>query len=169
MSASLNRASIIGNLGADPEVRSTSGGTRVATLSVATNRRWTDDAGEEQERTEWHRVVAWDRLAEIAQEYLGKGARIYVEGRIEYRTWTGDDGQERYTTEIRARRLLMLGSTSRGGSRQSRSVPSSEERSPRKPTREEKHVAGALGGRSGRQEQSVHDEPPVGGDDDLPF
>lgn len=109
MSRSLNKAMIIGNLGADPEVRSTSSGTRVATMSVATSRRWTDRSGRDQERTEWHRVVAWDRLAEICEEYLSKGDRIYIEGRIEYRQWEGQDGQTRYTTEIRAREMIMLG------------------------------------------------------------
>jgi len=113
MSRSLNKAMIIGNLGADPEVRSTGSGTRVATLSIATSRRWTGRDGEERERTEWHRVVAWDRLAEICEEYLSKGDRVYIEGRIEYRQWEGKDGQTRYTTEIRAREMIMLGG--RGG------------------------------------------------------
>ena len=109
MARSLNKATIIGNLGADPEVRSTPSGTRVATLSVATSRSWTDREGSAQERTEWHRVVAWDRLAEICERYLKKGDRVYVEGRIEYRQWEGQDGQTRYTTEIRAREMIMLG------------------------------------------------------------
>ena len=109
MSRSLNKASLIGNLGADPEVRSTGSGTRVATLSMATSRRWTSRAGEQQEKTEWHRVVCWDRLAEICERYLKKGDRIYTEGRIEYRQWEGKDGQTRYTTEIRALELIMLG------------------------------------------------------------
>jgi single-strand DNA-binding protein len=109
MSRSLNKAMIIGNLGADPEIRSTGSGTRVATLSVATSRSWTDRGGQTQEKTEWHRVVAWDRLAEICERYLKKGDRVYVEGRIEYRQWEGQDGQTRYTTEIRAREMIMLG------------------------------------------------------------
>jgi single-strand DNA-binding protein len=109
MSRSLNKAMIIGNLGADPEVRSTGSGTRVATLSVATSRSWTDRSGQTQEKTEWHRVVAWERLAEICERYLSKGDRVYVEGRIEYRQWEGQDGQTRYTTEIRAREMIMLG------------------------------------------------------------
>jgi single-strand DNA-binding protein len=109
MSRSLNKATLIGNLGADPEIRSTSSGTRVATLSVATSRRWTDRAGNPQEKTEWHRVVCWDRLAEICEQYLKKGDRVYAEGRIEYRQWEGQDGQTRYTTEIRAFELIMLG------------------------------------------------------------
>ena len=127
MSRSLNKAQIIGNLGADPEVRSTSGGTRVATLSVATSRSWTSRSGERQERTEWHRVVCWERLAEICERYLSKGDRVYIEGRIEYRQWEGQDGQTRYTTEIRAREMIMLGgsgdaSPSRSGGR--RQAPS---------------------------------------------
>ena len=91
MSRSLNKVSLIGNLGADPEVRSTSGGTRVATLSVATSRRWTSASGEQQEKTEWHRVVLWNtkfqQLADVAEKYLKKGDKVFVEGRLEYRTW----------------------------------------------------------------------------------
>lgn len=114
MSRSLNKAMIIGNLGADPEIRSTQSGTRVATLSVATSRSWTDRSGQTQEKTEWHRVVAWDKLAEICERYLSKGDRVYVEGRIEYRQWEGQDGQTRYTTEIRAREMIMLGGRADG-------------------------------------------------------
>lgn len=110
MSRSLNKATIIGNLGTDPEVRSTNTGTRVATLSVATSRRWTSRSGEQQEKTEWHRVVCWDKMAEICERYLKKGDRVYIEGRIEYRQWEGQDGQTRYTTEIRAMEMIMLGS-----------------------------------------------------------
>jgi len=109
MSRSLNKVQLIGNLGADPELRSTTSGTRVATLSVATSRRWNDRSGQQQEKTEWHRVICWDRLAELCERYLSRGDRIYVEGSIEYRQWEGQDGQTRYTTEIRARELIMLG------------------------------------------------------------
>jgi len=113
VSRSLNKVSLIGNLGADPEVRSTSGGTRVATLSVATSRRWTSASGEQQEKTEWHRVILWNtkfqQLADIAEKYLKKGDKVYVEGRIEYRTWEDREGNTRYTTEINARELIMLG------------------------------------------------------------
>lgn len=109
MSRSLNKAQLIGNLGADPEVRSIPSGAKVATLSVATSRQWTDRGGQTQEKTEWHRVVAWERLAEICERYLKKGDRVYIEGPIEYRQWEGQDGQTRYTTEIRAREMIMLG------------------------------------------------------------
>jgi len=109
MARSLNKAMIIGNLGADPEIRTTSGGSRVATLSVATSRSWTDRGGQQQEKTEWHRVVAWEKLADICERFLKKGDRVYVEGSIEYRQWEGQDGQTRYITEIRARDMVMLG------------------------------------------------------------
>ncbi len=114
VSRSLNKVTLIGNLGADPEVRSTSNGARVATLSVATSRQWKNASGESQEKTEWHRVVLWNNarsgqgLADIAERYCKKGDKIYVEGSIEYRTWQDREGQTRYTTEIRGRELIML-------------------------------------------------------------
>ena len=105
---SLNRACILGFLGADPEVRTTSGGQRVTTLRVATDSRWTDKNGERHESTEWHRIVAWGRLAEIAEHYLKKGKQVYVEGRLQTREWKDGD-QKRYTTEIIANSLQLLG------------------------------------------------------------
>lgn len=105
----LNRIEIIGRLGADPEVRVTQSGDSVATLSVATNEQWADRAtGEIKELTEWHRVVLWQQLAEIAGKYLQKGSRIYAAGPIRTRKWTDQTGQERYSTEIRARDMMML-------------------------------------------------------------
>src|SRR5437773_3606745 len=99
--------SLIGNLGADPEVRSTNNGSRVATVSLATSRQWTGQGGEKQEKTEWHRVICWNnkgaQLADLAEKYMKKGDRIYVEGRVEYRTWEDREKQTRYTTEIIAR------------------------------------------------------------------
>lgn len=131
MSRSLNKAQLIGNLGADPEIRSTTSGTQVATLSIATSRRWNDRQGQQQEKTEWHRVVCWDKLAEICERFLKRGDRVYVEGAIEYRQWDGQDGQKKYTTEIRARELIMLGGRDGGGeqswSRSSSSSSSSNE------------------------------------------
>ena len=112
MSRSLNKVMLIGNLGADPEVRSTAGGTRVATLSLATSRQWNNQSGEREEKTEWHRVVLWNNrasgLADLAEKYMKKGDRIYVEGRIEYRTWEDREGNTRYSTEINAREVIML-------------------------------------------------------------
>src|SRR5690349_7402634 len=104
---------LIGNLGNDPEVRSTSGGNRVATFSLATSRTWNDQSGVRQEKTEWHRCVVWNtkasQLADIVERYVKKGDKIYVEGRIEYRQWQDKDGQTRYSTEINVRELLLLG------------------------------------------------------------
>lgn len=112
MSRSLNKVMLIGNLGADPEVRTTNNGSRVATISLATNRQWTAQNGEKQEKTEWHRVVCWNnkgaQLADLAERSLKKGDRVYVEGRIEYRTWEDREKQTRYTTEIIARELILL-------------------------------------------------------------
>src|SRR5438067_4294742 len=111
---------IIGNLGADPEVRSTNNGSRVATLSVATSRQWTGQGGDKQEKTDWHRVICWNNksgngLADVAEKFLKKGDKVYVEGRIEYRTWEDREKQTRYTTEIIAREVLLLSSRGGGG------------------------------------------------------
>ena len=119
MSRSLNKVTLIGNLGNDPEVRSTTGGNRVATFSLATSRSWNDAAGSKQEKTEWHRCVVWNtkssQLADIVEKYVKKGDKLYVEGRIEYRQWQDKDGQTRYSTEINVRELIMLGSRGGGG------------------------------------------------------
>jgi single-strand DNA-binding protein len=111
----LNKVILIGNLGADPEVRFMPSGGSVANISLATTRRWKDkQTGERKEATEWHRVIFFNRLAEIAGEYLKKGSQIYVEGRLQTRKWQGQDGQDRYTTEILAEEMHMLGSKSGG-------------------------------------------------------
>jgi len=108
--ASVNKVILVGNLGRDPEVRYTSGGTAVANFTMATTDRWNDQSsGEKKERTEWHRVVVWGKQAEIAGEYLRKGRQVYVEGSLQTREWTDRDGNKRYTTEVRAQRFQMLG------------------------------------------------------------
>jgi single-strand DNA-binding protein len=113
----LNKVILIGNLGADPEVRFMPSGGSVANVSLATTRRWKDkQTGERKEATEWHRVIFFNRLAEIAGEYLKKGSQIYIEGRLQTRKWQGQDGQDRYTTEILAEEMHMLGSKSGGTS-----------------------------------------------------
>ena len=104
----LNKAIIIGNLGADPDIRHTQSGTQVASFNVATTERWKDKSGQNQESTEWHRIVAWQRLAEICGEYLHKGSRVYIEGKIQTRKWEDQNGNDRYTTEIIAREMKML-------------------------------------------------------------
>lgn len=120
MSRGINKAIIVGNLGTDPEVRYTAGGSAVANITVATSDTWKDKStGEMQERTEWHRVVFFARLAEIAGEYLRKGSKIYVEGRIQTRKWQNKDGQDVYTTEIVGNDMQMLDSRSADGQPQS--------------------------------------------------
>ncbi len=104
----INKAIIVGNLGADPEIRYTQSGSAVATFSVATTERWRDQEGQQQESTEWHRIVAWKKLAEICGEYLHKGSRVYIEGKIQTRKWQDQNGNDRYTTEIIAREMKML-------------------------------------------------------------
>ncbi len=105
--AGLNKVLIIGNLGQDPEMRFTSNGTAFTTMSIAVNRAWTDGEGERHENTEWVRVVAWRRLAQIASEYLKKGAQVYVDGRLQTRQWE-KNGERRYSTEVVATELLFL-------------------------------------------------------------
>ena len=112
--ASVNKVIIIGNLGRDPEVRYMPDGGAIANISVATTDTWKDKSGEKQERTEWHRVAFFGKLAEIAGEYLKKGSQVYVEGSLRTRKWQDKEGKERYTTEIVADRMQMLGSRAGG-------------------------------------------------------
>lgn len=155
MARSLNKVMLLGNLGADPEVRSTSNGNRVATLSVATSRQWNNAAGERQEKTEWHRVVVWNNkgagMADFAERYLKKGDKVYVEGSIEYRTWEDREGKTRYSTEIIARELIALS-------------PRGEDGGGVSGDRAEAAV-------SGGKAESFNDFPEAldGDDDDLPF
>ena len=122
----LNRVSIIGRLTRDPEVRSTPSGKSVASFSVATGRTWTDAAGQKQKETEFHNLVLWGKLAEIAGQYLRKGAKVFMEGRLKTREWTGQDGVKRYRTEIIVDNMIMLdGPSHSGGSSNTGSAPSS--------------------------------------------
>lgn len=109
MSRGVNKVILVGRLGSDPELKYTPSGVAVATFSVATNENWTDKDGNAQERTEWHRIVCWRKLAEIAGEYLKKGRQVYVEGRLQTRSWEDQNGVKRYQTEIIARDIQMLG------------------------------------------------------------
>ncbi|HEX9580563.1 MAG TPA: single-stranded DNA-binding protein [Gemmatimonadales bacterium] len=162
MARSLNKVMLIGNLGADPEVRSTTNGGRVATISIATSRQWNNQAGERQEKTEWHRVVLWNtrgagaQLADIAEKFLKKGDRVYVEGRIEYRTWDDREGKTRYTTEINAREMIMLSPRGSSGGEGEMAVATSRAAKP-----------AAADGKS----ESYEDFPEAldEEDDDLPF
>ena len=111
----INKVILVGNLGADPELRYTQSGTAVATLRVATNRRWKDRDGNQQDETEWHRVIVWAQSAEFCGNYLSKGMKVYVEGRIQTRKWQDQTGNDRYTTEIVSQVIQNL--TPRGGDR----------------------------------------------------
>ena len=163
MSRSLNKVTLIGNLGSDPEVRSTTGGNRVATFSLATSRSWNDQSGTKQEKTEWHRCVVWNtkssQLADIVERYVKKGDKLYVEGRIEYRQWQDKEGQTKYSTEINVRELIMLGSPKGGGG--------DMEGGARRPApNKAKAAAGAAAGGDDFEEFPGALED---GDDDLPF
>jgi single-strand DNA-binding protein len=143
MSRSVNKVILIGNVGAEPEIRSTGAGTRIAKVSLATNRTFSDRSGQQQDKTEWHRLTFWDKLAEVVERYVHKGDRLYVEGRIEYSQTQDDQGNVKYWTDIVVRDMVMLGSGGPGGS----------------------------GG--GLERTGARDQPAGGGpfeaDDDLPF
>ena len=109
----VNKAIIVGRLGADPEVRTVSSGQTVCRMSLATSENWTDREGQKQERTEWHRIVVWGRMAEVCGQHLAKGRQVYVEGRLQTRSWEDDQGQKKYSTEIIANTVKFLGSTDR--------------------------------------------------------
>jgi len=143
---SVNKVILVGNLGRDAELRYTPGGAAVATLNMATTEVWNDKAGQRQEKTEWHRVVLWGKQAESLQEYLTKGKQIYVEGRLQTRQWDDKDGNKRYTTEIKADRITLLGGGGGGG-------------------------RGASMDRGGAAMSHGADEPPMEPitDDDIPF
>jgi single-strand DNA-binding protein len=116
MARGVNKVILVGNLGKDPEVRYSPNGSAMANVTIATAESWKDkQTGEKQEKTEWHRVVFFNRLAEVVGEYLKKGSQVYIEGRLQTRKWQGKDGQDRYTTEIVANEMQMLGSRSGGG------------------------------------------------------
>ncbi len=116
MARGINKVILVGNLGKDPEVRYSPNGNAVANITLATSEQWKDrNSGEQQEKTEWHRVVFFNRLAEIVGEYLKKGSQVYVEGKLQTRKWQGQDGQDRYTTEIVASEMQMLGGRQGGG------------------------------------------------------
>lgn len=114
--SSVNKVILLGNLGADPELRHTSGGQSVCELSVATNEKWTDKSGQKQEKTEWHRVVVWGKVGENCAKYLKKGSQAYLEGKLQTRSWEDKDGNKRYTTEVNAFTVQFLGG---GGSKSS--------------------------------------------------
>jgi single-strand DNA-binding protein len=116
MAKGLNKVQVIGYLGGDPDMRYTTSGSAVANFSIAVSRSWKDKSGQQNEETEWFRIVAWDKLGEICNEYLAKGSRVYIEGRLATRKWTDKEGNDRYTTEVVASDMIMLDSRGEGGS-----------------------------------------------------
>ena len=148
---SVNKVILVGNLGRDAELRYTPGGAAVATLNLATTEVWNDKGGQRQEKTEWHRIVLWGKQAESLQEYLTKGKQIYVEGRLQTRQWDDKDGNKKYTTEIKADRITLLGGGG-GGAGRSTGMDRTDRGAPAAP-----HSGG--------------DEPPMEPitDDDIPF
>jgi single-strand DNA-binding protein len=122
--AGVNKVIIVGRLGADPEIKTISGGNTVARLNVATSENWTDKEGQKQERTEWHRIVVWGKLAELCGRYLAKGRQVYLEGRLQTRSWEDPQGQKRYTTEVVANTVQFLGAAA--GNQTTSSSPTSD-------------------------------------------
>lgn len=136
--ASLNKVQLIGNLGQDPEMRRTGSGEAVCNFSLATTERWKDkNTGERKEATEWHRVVLWRRLAEIAEQYLRKGTPVYIEGQLRTRKWQDKDGRDCYTTEIVASEMKMLGGRPEGGSQSAHHEAKSNGYAPNKPAQDD--------------------------------
>lgn len=151
--ASVNKVIVLGNLGADPEVRFTQGGQCVATLSIATSERWKNkQTGEPEEKTEWHRVVLWGKLGELARDYLAKGRSVYIEGRLQTRKWEDNQGQTKYTTEIIGQTMQFIGNRSEGSGSGSGSS----------------YGSGSSGGAS-QSSGSPSEPPPFDEDDDIPF
>ena len=160
MARGVNKVILLGNLGADPETRYTAGGSAVTNIRMATTDTWRDrQSGEQQERTEWHRIVFFGRLAEIAAEYLRKGSQCYVEGRIQTRKWQWQDGQDRYTTEVVANEMQLLGS--RGGGAGGGAPARSRE--------EDSGSAWPAGGSSSAPSTASRSGPSDDFDDDIPF
>lgn len=174
MARGINKVILVGHLGADPEIRYTAGGQAVATLRVATSEQWRDrDSGELQERTEWHRVKLFGRLAEVAGEYLRKGRQVYIEGSLRTDKYTDRDGVERWSTDIIASDMQMLGRAGEGGEEpKARSARSGEGRGARRESSEERRAATedrAPRAKSKGEERFVDDPPSADDEDELPF
>ncbi len=144
--ASVNKVILIGYLGKDPEIRYTPSGVAVANFSIATSEKWKDKQGEQQEKTEWHNIVAWKKLGEICGEYLSRGQQVYIEGRLQTRAWEDRDGNKKYTTEIVANQMKMLGKSSTAA----------------KPANKQQALPGAPGSAPGINEDEIPE-------DEIPF
>jgi len=159
MARGVNKVILIGNLGQDPELRYTGSGTAVCNMRLATNESYKDSDGQLVEKTEWHNIVAWARLAEICNEYLNKGSQVYFEGQLQTRSWDDRDGNTRYTTEVKAREMMILSSRGdSGGFDQSRGGGRNEF-DQRRPAR----------AKAGQQQSRSQPDDTFEPDDDLPF
>ena len=155
MARGINKVILVGNLGQDPELRYTGSGTAVCNMRLATNEAYKDANGEWVDKTEWHSVVAWSRLAEICNEYLKKGSQVYFEGSLQTRSWEDRDGNTRYTTEIKAREMMILGS---------REVPGEDYGQQR-----QRQPQGPSYGQQPQRQAQPQGEPTFAPDDELPF
>ena len=155
MAGGLNKVLLMGNLGRDPEVRFTAGGTAVANFSIATNESWKDKNGQQQEKTEWHRIVVWGKLAELCGEYLKKGRQAFIEGRLQTREWTDKEGKKQYSTEIVANNVQFIGGRPDGAG-PSAGAPSAANTQSAQPN-------------YGPPPGDDQAPPPGGGPDDIPF
>lgn len=168
MAGSVNKVILIGNLGVDPEVRFTPGGQAVANFRIATSESWMDKSGQKQERTEWHRIVVWGKLAELCGEYLKKGRKCFIEGRLQTREWTDKEGKKNYTTEVVASNVVFLGgrdgAEAGGGQRQ-------YSRSQQQPTQPQQGPSDYDYGppAGGGVDDSMGGGMGGGADDDIPF
>ena len=164
--AGLNKVMLIGNLGKDPEVRYTQGGKAVANFTIATNETWTDKAGAKQERTEWHRIVVWDKAAELCGEYLSKGRQVYVEGRLQTREWTNKEGQKQYSTEVVANPVGGVIFLASGDRKSGPRAGGGDDFGPPPPGFDEGGAGPAGGGGGGPGGGAP---PKSGGEEDIPF
>ena len=161
-SKGVNKAVILGNVGNDPELRFMSNGKAVANFTVATSEQWKDQQGQKQERVEWHRMVAYDKLAEIIGQYVKKGSKLYLEGKLQTREWTDQQGQKKYTTEIIVSEMQMLDGKPQQGSQQ----PQGQQQPQRQQAPQNNGYQQA---RNQPMQQQQYREPPVGWDDEIPF
>lgn len=177
MARGVNKVIIVGNLGKDPEVRYTQGGQAVADFTVATTEAWTDKAGAQQEKTEWHRIVVWGKNAENCGKYLSKGRQVYIEGRLQTREWQDKEGQKRYTTEVVANDVMFLGGGQGGGARGGEEAPpygadmggGPSGGGNRGPSGGGSSGGGSSGPSGGGSSGGGGNRGPSGGDDDIPF
>ena len=168
----VNKVILVGNLGQDPEIRYMPNGNAVANLSLATSESWKDQSGQLQERTEWHRLTIYRKLAEIAGEYLRKGSQIYVEGKLQTRKWQDQQGQDRYTTEIIVDQMQMLGGGSRDGNQGGQTRSPAQGNNPNQGAAKGGAPKQNNGGNNGGNNQPParpSDEPDFDFDDDIPF